>query len=144
MKRLIKFILAKVLVLLGFSSCLPFITKAEYGTPYAEFEVKGQVKNELNEPIKGIKVSVINSSYSENTTLTDENGNYEIECDIMHINDIEGISFVDVDGELNGEYSKAEILAEDMNIIHTEEGDGWDNGDYEATVNVTLKESIEK
>ena len=43
--------------LLGFSSCDPFgAIRYEYGAPYADYKVVGEVKDEAGKPVEGIRV----------------------------------------------------------------------------------------
>ena len=45
---------------LGFTGCdFPFIPRTEYGTPYGEFKVDLEVKDESGKPLKDITVSPI-------------------------------------------------------------------------------------
>ena len=77
--------LAAVMALLGFQATTGCLVKygvapAEYGTPYADFQVQGKVSNTQQEPLKDIQVAVeiSDNGYSglRETIYTDENGEY--------------------------------------------------------------------
>ncbi|MBO8470585.1 MAG: radical SAM-associated putative lipoprotein, partial [Bacteroidetes bacterium] len=58
MKSFITSICKCLLTLLGFSAV--GCTRVEYGTPYADFEVKGKVVDaDLSQPVQGLKVSAV-------------------------------------------------------------------------------------
>ena len=72
MKKLIKqanWLLAGLLTLLGFSGCHK-TDEVEYGTPFADYIVKGKVLNKsTGKPVKGIRVG-----YSPNPVAIPEYG----------------------------------------------------------------------
>lgn len=77
--------LAAVMALFGFQATTGCLVKygvapAEYGTPYADFQVQGKVSNTQQEPLKDIQVAVeiSDNGYSglRDTIYTDENGEY--------------------------------------------------------------------
>jgi putative lipoprotein (rSAM/lipoprotein system) len=136
---------------LGFaSSCDPLIGKAMYGTPSADFIVKGKVEAaKTNNPVAGIKVEMSMEigdgtekvSYLLNTTSSAEgSGAYKVTSGHEFPDDQTfKIKFTDTDGALNGEYETLDTTIVFQNPKFTG-GDGhWYNGKTEKEVNVKLK-----
>ena len=78
MGKIIKFLL----ICLGFKSltaCDIFDGTKEYGTPYAEYEVKGRVSDAEGTPIQGIRVSMgeSQSSHLDSVAVTDAEGRFQ-------------------------------------------------------------------
>lgn len=103
-------VLAGILTLLGFSmvSCN---TEEEYGSPYAEYEIKGKVVNEEGKAIPGIQVvlietpSNIHSSYAFCDTLqSGSKGEFNKHIDILPVGYEQKFELraKDIDGEDNG------------------------------------------
>ena len=81
MGKIIKFLL----ICLGFKSLTACDVEiwngpAEYGTPYAEYEVKGRVSDAEGTPIQGIRVSMgeSQSSYLDSVAVTDAEGRFHV------------------------------------------------------------------
>ena len=137
-------LLTAFLSVLGFSSCEPWDMPVEYGTPNANYSVKGMVTDEANKPIPGIKVTIgksglpYNSYYDLKTLSTDANGQFVKSYIGESLRDITfSLTFEDVDGPLNGEFATKEQTVE---IKMTELKDGsssWYKG--EATKEITVK-----
>lgn len=135
---------------LGFaSSCDPFGMKYMYGTPSADFIVKGKVGTAANSLVAGIKVEMskeINNgtekvSYLLNTTSSAEvSGAYKVTAGSEFPDDQTfKIKFTDIDGALNGEYETLDtaVVFKDPKFTG---GDGhWYHGQTEKEVNVKLK-----
>ena len=136
MGKIIKFLL----ICLGFKSLTACDVEiwngtVEYGTPYAEYEVKGRVSDAEGTPISGIRVSMgeSQSSYMDSVAVTDAEGRFHVIHGTFPFRDNTfDIQFTDIDGEAGGVTVQAEVV---------EEGDGWDEGDYavKEDVNVTLE-----
>lgn len=103
-------VLAGILTLLGFSmvSCN---TEEEYGSPYAEYEIKGKVVNEEGKAIPGIQVvltetpSYTSSSYAYCDTLQSGNkGEFNRNVGIHSVGNDQKFELraKDIDGEDNG------------------------------------------
>ena len=155
MGKVIKFLL----ICLGFKSltaCDIFDGTAEYGTPYAEYEVKGRVSDAEGTPIQGIRVSTdaegtpiqgirvsmgeSQSSHLDSVAVTDAEGRFHVIHGTFPYNDNTfDIQFTDIDGEAGGGLFEEQIVTVQAEM--TEEGDGWDEGDYavKQDVNVTLE-----
>ena len=133
-------VLSTLLTLLGFGACSDSVV--EYGTPNADFQIKGQVTYEGGIPIPGIRVrapySYIDGSEGQNV-LTDENGRFEL--DEFHSMLYGKLYVEDIDGEDNGgEFQSDTIKVRDLPKKEVEKGDGsWYMGKYEVTANIKLK-----
>ena len=115
---------------------------AEYGTPYAEYEVKGRVSDAEGTPIQGIRVSMgeSQSSYLDSVAVTDAEGRFHVIHGTFPFRDnIFDIQFTDIDGEAGGGLFEEQTVTVQAEVV--EEGDGWDEGDYavKEDVNVTLE-----
>jgi len=120
-----------------------------YGTPSADFIVKGKVENTLNKPIAGIKVKMskkVNAGAEEfsfpldSTSSVVTTGIYEVtangqfpEEQTFHV------KFTDVDGLLNGEYESLDTTVVFQNPKFTNGTDAWNQGQTEKEVDVKLK-----
>lgn len=118
----------------SFSGCMYGDPVVEYGTPFATFKVKGNVKSEINSnTISNIRVVMV-----YDTTYTDESGNYHIsKTDFPH-NQTYLLEFRDIDGEMNGEYQGLDTIVEFINPEFTGGNGNWDNGETEKELNVKL------
>ena len=158
MKRInqaIQGLLSTLLVLLGFSSC-DKLGALEYGSPYVDFQVKGQVTDESGRPIEGIRVTVENETYGfsvnhdgvwkysfADTVYTDADGRFVS----REINDgsIYGkIFFEDIDGPANGSFLPDSANLEDLERKQIEDEDGWYNGKFEVNVQQELEREEDK
>ena len=110
----------------------PVESVAEYGVPYATFEIKGKVVDSEGNPLKGIEV------YGEDIyedmrvkTTTDENGSFNLVQPEWFPAGEADICFEDVDGEENGgDFGKK---TETVKLTQTEDGEGhWNDGVYSS------------
>jgi len=144
-----------LMTILGFSGCDALedilLPKEEYGMPYAEFKIVGEVKSSEGKPIKGIRV-IVNprkdepeeySKWYKDTLYTDAEGRFS--KDILNhtwpdelTNAV--IYFDDVDGPGNGgEFESVKLGSGDFSVEKIKKGSGnWDSGDYLVTANVTM------
>lgn len=67
--------LAAVLAMLGFQACEKYMV-CLYGSPHADYVVKGKVTNTEKEPIQNIQV-VVDKEHWKDTVYTDEKGEYQ-------------------------------------------------------------------
>lgn len=137
--------------MLGFaSSCDIPGGKAMYGTPSADFNVKGKIEAmETNNPIIGIKVEMSREMDSENgkilvglnTCLSEEpTGKYKVtDSSAFPEDQTYKIKFTDIDGVLNGEYETLDTTVVFQNPKFTNGDGSWYNGQTEKEVNVKLK-----
>ena len=142
-----------LMTILGFSGCEGiFETRAEYGQPYAEFKLVGEVKSEEGKPIKGIRVIVKPYiAYTEqqyldwnrDTLFTDAEGKFSKEK-LKHTwpNEMKGstIIFEDIDGPENGgEFVSKTLNDKEFTVEQVKKGSGnWYDGDFLVTANATL------
>ncbi|GHT73384.1 hypothetical protein AGMMS50262_04390 [Bacteroidia bacterium] len=157
MKKALSFyskILASLLTLLGFTyGCIE--PRVEYGSPHADYVVKGKVVNKADKkPVKGIHIGfdyarlvamygVVPSEYREMPyVLTDEKGNYELKYSGLSPDyaDIDSVFIYDIDGLENGGYFHDTIVGVDFDqAIKTKKSDGWYEGEFTVTQNVELR-----
>ena len=143
-------LIVSLISILGFaSSCDPLGGKAMYGTPSANYIVKGKVATGANAPVAGIKVEMSTErnngtervSYLINSTSSAVgSGDYKVNSGGEFPNDQTfKIKFTDIDGALNGEFETLDttIVFKDPKFTG---GDGhWYQGQTEKEVNVKLK-----
>ena len=103
MGKIIKFLL----ICLGFKSLTACDVEIwngtmEYGTPYAEYEVKGRVSDAEGTPIQGVRVSMgeSQSSQLDSVAVTDAEGRFHVIHGTFPFRDNTfDIQFTDIDGE---------------------------------------------
>ena len=121
MKRInqvIQGLLSTLLVLLGFSSC-DKIGALEYGSPYVDFQVKGQVTDENGNPIEGICVTL---EASPDVLYTDADGRFESK-EIRNVAIYGKIKFEDIDGSAHGSFLPDSAALETFERKQLEQGD---------------------
>lgn len=152
-------VLAGILSLLGFIGCANQ-TLLEYGTPIADYTVKGAVVNKTTgKPIAGIRVghspenpATDNEApayyLSKTYVLTNAKGEFSLTG-----NSIAGvfpesskypllsIYVEDVDGAENGLYESEKIQVDFNNATQTKKSKGWYCGEYTVNVNFGLASS---
>ena len=133
-------VLTALLAMLGYESCSSDSVE-EYGTPNADFQIKGQVTYEGGIPIPGIRVrapySYIDGSDGQ-SVLTDENGRFEL--DEFHSMLYGRLYVEDIDGEDNGgEFQSDTINVWDLPKKEVEKGSGWYEGKFEVNANIRLE-----
>lgn len=137
-------LLAAVLGLLGFTGCdILGGGRAEYGTPHADYTVKGKVVDkETKEPIEGIGVKLGPTEYpiaQHSSVTTGVTGEFEVtrqgfpEMDLTLYVD-------DIDGEENGAYASESLDIDFSGAEHIGGSGHWDHGDFTVTQNVELTE----
>jgi putative lipoprotein (rSAM/lipoprotein system) len=122
-------IIVVLLAILGvFNSCSQ---PDEYGTPYADYELKGVVTDkETSKPIKNIRV--IYQTYHSDTTYTDAEGKYAFIYS-AELGEYFYLKIEDIDGEENGgDFETQEVKGEftDADFV---------NGKYAKTQNIELE-----
>ena len=110
----------------------PVESVAEYGVPYATFEIKGKVVDSEGNPLKGIEVYGEDIyEYMRVKTTTDEDGSFNlVQPEWLPAGEAD-ICFEDVDGEENGgDFGKK---TETVKLTQTEDGEGhWNDGVYSS------------
>lgn len=132
--------LAAVLAVLGFQTtgCAKkygVMEPAEYGTPWADYQVQGKVTNQEQAPLKDIQVVLEFPKYGgySDTLYTDENGEYKFEGDFLPTDSV-SVTANDTAGVYASE-SKKEAFSYDR-----KDADRWYEGVGSAEVNFELKE----
>ncbi|WP_308761792.1 radical SAM-associated putative lipoprotein [uncultured Bacteroides sp.] len=135
--------LSGALALLGFTSCIGGESPDEYGTPYAEYEIKGKVLDEKKEPMTGMRVIVkenppaTDSYYSgrKDTVYTGDTGEYLFKDDRAWPTMGYRVVCEDPDGVY-----KADSVDVEMKPEH---GKGWYEGRDSKEVDFELKKKEE-
>lgn len=134
-------VLAALLSMLGYG-CSSSDEPVEYGTPHADYIIKGQVTDEAGNPIQGINVKAPYGSYLSSQFAqiveTDAAGKFTLK----EFSSQKGheIVFEDVDGEANGGLFKSETIhVETLPKTQTEKGSGWYRGKFDVQADVKLK-----
>ncbi|MDR1380336.1 MAG: radical SAM-associated putative lipoprotein [Tannerella sp.] len=137
--------LAGLMSLLGFSACDIFKTGAdEYGTPYAEFVVSGNVTDENGTALQGMGVIVSHAETAgqnaveiRDTSFTKENGGFEYHYTGFPASMDIHMKFEDI----SAENARFEPDSAKVSFLRTElkGGKGWYEGKAEKTVNIVLK-----
>jgi hypothetical protein len=137
MKKIIVFLLSVIGI--SATSCIT----AMYGTPEAEFELKGKVTDTLNNPIENIQIDIqLNDNYADRTS-SNAKGNYEL---INHFSPHDNASITikveDIDGEENGGEFATQIISipiKDSDYVKDKrKKDFWYNGKVSKEINFKL------
>lgn len=145
MKQIIKYfdrIVLLILSVVGLASCE---TMAEYGTPNADFQIKGTVTDSVtNTPLKNIRVIrrfVQNPLYGD-TIYTDADGKYNMNFNDFPVDNPQfTLKIEDVDGTQNGgEFSDRELITKITSTDWVDDGDdNWYYGKAVKNQDVKLK-----
>ncbi len=136
-------IIAGLLALIGFAGCDGgFGADPEYGSPHADYDIKGRVVNEAGEGVPDIEITVNVDTQTQKYPLggvtTDTSGNYEIGGEWMTVSGLT-VTAEDVDGEDNGGEFAAEERKFELKTDDFVGGDGhWYDGKVTKTVDFTL------
>lgn len=147
MKSFITSICKCLLTLLGFSAVgcnSPFIAREEYGSPYADFEVKGKVVDaELSQPVQGLKVSAMEQNGNPQpvvTGTTDAEGRFSLSGSFFPSESVL-VKVEDTDQEENGGLFQTATVS--VSLEHVSDGEGWYSGMFSAgDVEVTVTRDI--
>lgn len=138
-------LLTGILMLLGFSSCDQVSTDM-YGTPHANFTIKGKVVNEENMPIPDIEITCLVGHQGDNKSefdtippvSTSPTGTFSCQFEEFPTDKLRIIA-TDIDGTRNGSYEKDSTdLALSSDDYKGDKGD-WFNGSVEKKINFNLK-----
>ena len=121
----------------GFSACAEMA--AEYGTPHAEFEIKGKVTDEQKVPLNGIAVVYDDQFHGSDTLYTDQDGRFLLQGTMFPREEMK-LTFVDKDGELNGGLFETKSVEVALNQVEANNG-AWDFGKFDGEVEVELKKA---
>ena len=150
-------LLASAIGMLGFAGC-EIIGEKEYGTPHADYTVKGAVVDKATgKPIKGIRVGygcefcpvpeygVPSTPYVLKTHVTtDAKGEFKLTDSFFPEESQKLPVYVDdIDGNNNGLF-QSEILQVDFkDAVQSRKPKSWYKGEYTVNLNVELTE-VEK
>lgn len=162
-------LLSGLLMLLGFSACNwedpenngPDPVICMYGTPTATFSIKGKVTNQDEQALAGIRVIVANrenchkttasfipdnpvlSTPVNDTTYTDPEGKFTWQGGAFPTDTIRyELQFQDADTTLNEPHYRADTVKVEFlgkDLIINENGNPWNRGKAEKTIEVILK-----
>ena len=133
-------ILQMLLTILGFTGCDLLTSCMEYGSPYAEFELKGTVSDgeKLIENV-GVSFSSNNPYLDSLTMITDHKGEFSFKASYTEATDFQ---YTLIANDLNGKYEsdtiKGYILRSDFK--RKKRDDQWFDGKATKTENFILKE----
>jgi len=146
--------LAGVITMLGFSDCT-MIGMKEYGTPHADYTVKGAVVNKATgKPIEGIRVGygctfcpipeygTMPTPFAPKThVITNAKGEFKL-TDSFFPEEFQKLPVYveDVDGEENGLYQSESLQVDFSKAEHSKKSKSWYKGEYTVTINVELTE----
>lgn len=131
--------LAGILALLGFSSCE---STEEYGSPHAEYTVKGSVTDEKGNALEGIGIyKSIEFQYRKpDTVYTNKKGEFEITDLAKEIK----LIAEDVDGPKNGLFKKDSVEVTFSNEDFYEKGKGWYKGAAKKEIDPIVLKEVEE
>ena len=151
----INWLLAGLLSLLGFSGCNIIEPMDEYGTPFADYTVKGKVLDKsTGKPVKGVRVGysptpvavpmygVPPASYQMMSVAdtTDVQGEFKLTERVSLTDEAVPIYVEDIDWAENGVYTPETLMVSFKDAERTGKPKGWYHGEYTVTVNVELEE----
>ena len=146
MKKFLEYILA----FLGFAGCNIIGDQAEaYGTPHAEFEVKGVVTDGEN-PIENVQVKLISGHHGyewevAKADTTDKEGQFLLHFgydifDTLHLK----VTTTDLNNTYQNDTSEIDFLWKELKGSKKKKNDDWYEGKATKTVNFTLTEKGNK
>ena len=141
-----KWLLGLFMGLLGFSGCGKLgIFRTEYGSPYANYKLLGDVRDGKGNPIRGIRVVYDRLPEDQtgwkDTLYTDPKGHFEKDLSDFMLMKGTVVRFDDVDGEANGSYRSQVLTDQEMEIVQTKKGDKkWFEGAFTIQADAVLEE----
>jgi putative lipoprotein (rSAM/lipoprotein system) len=138
-------IITYLLALSGFACTSSWLdTKVAYGTPQAEFIVKGKVVSANNNTtIRGIRVIAkytnVYTASRQDTLTTDLTGNYTTKSRNLPADTNVNLSFTDIDGIANGSFQPLDTMVTFTNPKFTGGDGNWYEGTTEKIVNIKMK-----
>lgn len=140
-----KKIITKSLSILGFT--IPMFgcdAPVMYGTPWADYEVKGKVLDADGDPIKGIKVSLIEDQYNSQSTQSLENGTFKVSLGTIPFDKLK-LTAQDIDGAENGgEFEEKTVELDFSKIEYTGDKDAWYWGKKSLEQDIVLEEKSDE
>ncbi|PID92181.1 MAG: hypothetical protein CSA96_04580 [Bacteroidetes bacterium] len=122
-----------LLTILGFSAACT-TTGCEYGSPYATFRIKGEVRDQnTSDALPNIRVVM-----ESDTGYTNEEGKFVFEQQCYPGDQDFPLRFKDVDGPDNGSYQELDTIISFTNPKFSG-GKGWNEGSVEKDIDIDLK-----
>ena len=118
-----------------------------YGTPTADYEIKGKVLDADGDPVKGIKVNVQDDWHSAFTSQGTEcqsldNGDYSVRIKTFPTDKLHLI-VQDIDGAENGgEFEEKTVELDFSKIEYTGDKGAWYKGKKSLEQNIVLEEKV--
>lgn len=138
MKRSTLTFLASAATLAAISACSAEMM-GEFGTPHAEFEIKGIVADEQGTPLNGIAVIYDDTLLSPDTLYTGTDGRFLIEGTMFPREEMT-LKFKDMDEELNGGLFETKTVKVKMEQVE-QSLESWNYGKFVGETEVTLKKA---
>ena len=138
MKRSTLTFLASSAALAAISACSADMM-GEFGTPHAEFEIKGMVADEQGSPLNGIAVIYDDTLLSPDTLYTGTDGRFLIEGTMFPREEMT-LKFKDLDEELNGGLFETKTVKVKMEQVE-QSLESWNYGRFVGETEVTLKKA---
>ena len=138
MKRSTLTFLASAAALAAISACSADMM-GEFGTPHAEFEIKGIVADEQGTPLNGIAVIYDDTLLSPDTLYTGTDGRFLIEGTMFPREEMT-LKFKDLDEELNGGLFETKTVKVKMEQVE-QSLESWNYGRFVGETEVTLKKA---
>ncbi len=138
MKRSTLTFLASAAALAAISACSAEMM-GEFGTPHAEFEIKGIVADEQGTPLNGIAVIYDDTLLSPDTLYTGTDGRFLIEGTMFPREEMT-LKFKDLDEELNGGLFETKTVKVKMEQVE-QSLESWNYGKFVGETEVTLKKA---
>ena len=146
--------MAGILSMLGFIGCEKNAMMEEYGTPHADYTVKGAVVDKATgKPIAGIRVGYgpeypIVSMYGtppapfvpKSSVLTDAKGEFKLSDTFFPTNSQIPVYVEDIDGAENGLFQSDTLHISFSEADRTKKSKSWYSGEFTKEVNVELTE----
>ena len=135
--------LAGIAGLLGFGGC-DKIGRVEYGTPNADYTVKGKVVNKTNgKPVEGIQVKYDTETvvYKSLSTTTNVKGEFKLTGNFFPEKKKKlTVCVEDIDDEKNGSFQSESLQVDFSNAKHSGKTTHWYDGEYTVDLDVELTE----
>jgi putative lipoprotein (rSAM/lipoprotein system) len=111
-----------------------------YGTPWADYEVKGKVLDADGDPIKGIKVSLIEDQYNSQSTQSLEDGTFKVSLGTIPFDKLK-LTAQDIDGAENGgEFEEKTVELDFSKVEATGDKGAWYSGKFSLEQDIVLEE----
>lgn len=131
-------VFVRILFLSGLTAaaaCSSGVAADEYGTPYASYEIKGKVTDDIGNPVKGIHVSCESLS-PDAAVQTAQDGTFVISGKAFPMPAVE-LRCNDIDEDGNGGHFAEKTVT--VETVHVQKGEGnWNFGSFSAEVTIRL------